>query len=114
MESLYAREQERQAVQTTLDSQKSQGERNQLGQFATPFELACQIVRQSVAMMPEGAAIRFLDPAVGSGVFFSALRQTVGPERISAATRLMFVTIIWQARRRSGCVTWRCGARVCR
>ncbi len=85
MNEPQAQELERRRLQALLDSQKTQAERNRLGQFATPFELASQIVRASAAWVGAQEPVRFLDPAVGTGVFFSALRQTVNSECIAAA-----------------------------
>jgi len=78
-------EQERVALQITLDKQKTQAERNRLGQFATPTELARDIVAHSVSLLPKNVLIRFLDPAIGTGSFYSALRETIPAERIEAA-----------------------------
>lgn len=85
MNELHLQEQKRQAVQAVLDSQKTQAERNRLGQFATPFELACPITEYALTLLPQSAPLRFLDPAVGAGAFFSALRHSVSPDRIEAA-----------------------------
>lgn len=85
MDALSLREQQRQALQEVLDKQKTQGERNRLGQFATPFDLACQITSYSMTLLPEKVSIRFLDPAVGTGVFFSALNRIVTADQIAAA-----------------------------
>ncbi|MBX7233394.1 MAG: Eco57I restriction-modification methylase domain-containing protein [Caldilineales bacterium] len=85
MNELHQLEQERQTVQAALDSQKTQAERNRLGQFATPFELACHITEYAITLLPQSAPLRFLDPAVGAGAFFSALRHSASPDRIEAA-----------------------------
>ena len=79
-------ETQRQAIQAALDSSRSAAERNRLGQFATPYALAVQIAHyvQSVAgrhLCP----IRFADPAVGTGSFYSAALAVFGPERIKSA-----------------------------
>lgn len=78
-------EQERLSLQTRLDAQKSQVERNRLGQFATPTSLAHDILRVGVALLGEENPIRFLDPAIGTGSFFSALLHVVPASRISVA-----------------------------
>jgi predicted RNA methylase len=75
----------RQSEQVRLDSLKTAAERNKLGQFATPFELAVSLARYA-SIMHGPWPLRFLDPAVGSGSFFSALLQAVPSERIEAAT----------------------------
>lgn len=74
-------ETERLALQERLDAQRPQFERNQLGQFATPSRLARQILQHAVTLLPEGH-IRFLDPAVGTGAFVSALYSAFPRSRI--------------------------------
>jgi hypothetical protein len=76
----------RQAIQATLDATKSATERNRLGQFATPNALAIEIARyvQSVAGRCL-RSVRFADPAVGTGSFYSAALAVFGPERIESA-----------------------------
>lgn len=76
----------RQTLQEALDAQKSAAEKNRLGQFATPHTLAIEIARyvQSVAGR-HLRAVRFADPAVGTGSFYSALLAVFGPERIESA-----------------------------
>jgi adenine-specific DNA-methyltransferase len=78
-------ERERMALQTELDSQKTQAERNRLGQFATPPELAQEILRYASALLPPDQQIRFLDPAIGTGAFYSALRAVFPEDRIKEA-----------------------------
>jgi adenine-specific DNA-methyltransferase len=56
-----------------------------LGQFATPIDLANDILQDVVKIMPKGEKIRFLDPAIGTGVFFSALSSAFSPISIAAA-----------------------------
>jgi hypothetical protein len=75
----------RRILQSRLDACKTPAERNRLGQFATPPALAQEILRHGVSLLPPGESIRFLDPAVGTGAFFSALRAVVSPTRIAAA-----------------------------
>lgn len=77
---------ERLEMQASLDAEKSQAERNKLGQFATPTDLARGLLRYlSDGFFPEGQKVRFLDPAVGTGSFYSALRHTVRDDRIEKA-----------------------------
>ena len=61
--------------QLALDADRSQLERNQLGQFATPSGLADEIVKAVLSLFPEDKQLRFLEPSVGSGSFFSALMK---------------------------------------
>jgi adenine-specific DNA-methyltransferase len=79
-------ESRRQAIQAEIDTRKSAAERNRLGQFATPnalaVEIACYV--QSVLGRTKGS-IRFADPSIGSGSFFSAALAVFGSKRISSA-----------------------------
>ncbi|NET28384.1 MAG: N-6 DNA methylase [Okeania sp. SIO1I7] len=59
-------------LQNKLDATKTQAEKNQLGQFATPTELAKDILQYCIKLLPKHK-IRFLDPAFGTGAFYSAL-----------------------------------------
>ena len=79
-------ESRRQAIQTDIDTRKSAAERNRLGQFATPNALAIDIARyvESVLGRTKGR-IRFADPSIGSGSFFSAALAVFGSKRISSA-----------------------------
>ena len=79
-------ESRRQAIQAEIDTRKSAAERNRLGQFATPNALAVEIARyvQSVLGRTKGS-IRFADPSIGSGSFFSAALAVFGSKRISSA-----------------------------
>jgi len=76
----------RQAIQAALDVRKSLAERNRLGQFATPNALAIEIARyvRSVAGR-RLRMVRFADPAIGTGSFYSAALTVFGPERIESA-----------------------------
>ncbi len=83
--TLAAKERERLALQASLDAEKSQAERNRLGQFATPSGLAEDILRYAVSLVPLVAKVRFLDPAIGTGSFYSALLRVVPKKRIAEA-----------------------------
>ena len=83
---LTYKEQRRLEVQASLDAMKSQAERNRMGQFATPFPLALDILSYAKKLLPRGQQIRFLDPGFGTGVFYSALLQTFPAAQIAAAT----------------------------
>ncbi len=78
-------ENKRQSEQAQIDSAKGHQERNRLGQFATPWPIADQMLAYA-ATLQDSPEIRFLDPALGTGVFYSALRQHFNPETISVAT----------------------------
>ncbi len=72
-------------LQSALDATKTQAERNRLGQFATPPLLASEILEYAHSLLPPAAPVRFLDPAVGTGSFYSALLRTFEPSRIADA-----------------------------
>lgn len=61
-------------MQEALDSRKSRQERNRLGQFATPHALARDIILLAKQLMGR-EQVRFLDPAFGTGSFYSSLLQ---------------------------------------
>ena len=67
----------RRALQTALDAQKTQSERNQMGQFSTPYPLAVDIITSLKPLIKQGS-ISFLEPAVGLGVFYSAFVKCLG------------------------------------
>ncbi len=66
-------EEQRLGLQATLDAQKTLASRNELGQFATPTPLARQVVELGLSLVRGSGPVRFLDPALGTGSFFSAL-----------------------------------------
>jgi hypothetical protein len=66
----------RQVEQGLLDRLKTLEERNRLGQFATPPALALEIAGHAAACWRGRAGdVAFLDPAIGSGSFYSAFRR---------------------------------------
>lgn len=77
-------EKRRLEIQTALDAEKSQAERNKMGQFATPGELAKDILEFAATLLPEGK-VRFLDPAVGTGAFYGALLNAFDKGRLATA-----------------------------
>jgi adenine-specific DNA-methyltransferase len=78
-------EQRREEEQKRLDSLKTAPERNKWGQFATPRELALSLARYAHLLMGN-KFVRFLDPAIGTGSFFSAALQAFGEKRLTSAT----------------------------
>ena len=78
-------EQRRLDAQSALDGVKTQAERNRMGQFATPFPLAFEILSYAQKLIPRDQKVRFLDPAFGTGAFYSALLQNFPENRISGA-----------------------------
>ncbi|QSH59278.1 Eco57I restriction-modification methylase domain-containing protein [Photobacterium damselae subsp. damselae] len=79
-------EKQRQILQTELDGQKSQEERNIMGQFSTPNMLANDVLAHAKNIFPKRGNVRFLDPAFGTGSFYSALNNVFPESRIEAAT----------------------------
>jgi hypothetical protein len=76
----------RQAIQVEIDARKSAAERNRLGQFATPNDLAVEIARYVASVRGRShEPIFFADPSIGSGSFFSAALVAFGPKRIEKA-----------------------------
>ena len=85
LKTIYSLEDQRLALQRELDAQKTSAERNRLGQFATPTLLAVDILKYASTLLLENEKLRFLDPAVGTGAFFSALLKVFPRERIAKA-----------------------------
>jgi methylase of polypeptide subunit release factors len=79
-------EEQRLALQVELDNEKTQAERNRLGQFATPTALAREILNYAAKVVDSKEKLRFLDPAIGTGAFYSALSKIFPSERIAEAT----------------------------
>ena len=71
--------------QSQLDGARTQAQRNKLGQFATPPTLAVDILNYASMLLPSDIKIRFLDPAFGTGSFYSALLQQFGRTQIVKA-----------------------------
>lgn len=78
------RETNRLTLQAGLDAKKTQAERNKLGQFATPTGLATHILAYGKNLL-DGEPIHFLDPAIGTGSFYSALQRVGTPAEIAEA-----------------------------
>lgn len=78
-------EQQRLELQSRLDDGKTALERNKLGQFATPTALALDILHHASRLLPGSEPVRFIDPAIGTGAFYSALVNTFPNARIKAA-----------------------------
>jgi adenine-specific DNA-methyltransferase len=75
--------------QARLDLLRSPAERNRLGQFATPPALALAIAEHAAKLRTgrgHRRPIRFLDPAVGTGAFFEALRLAFPGDLIQRST----------------------------
>ena len=85
MIAVEEREKSRLELLDRLDGSKAQTDRNRLGQFATPPDLASETVAYGVSLLPPGSDIRFLAPGFGTGPFYSALLRQVPESRIDAA-----------------------------
>jgi len=78
-------EEQRLEIQRRLDAAKTQTERNRLGQFATPSVLAMDILECAKTLVSPSQQIRFLDPAFGTGAFYSALLRSFTFSQITKA-----------------------------
>jgi len=75
--TIEAKEHNRLTLQADLDAKKTQPERNRLGQFATPTALAEDILQYAASLLPPSVKVYFLDPAIGTGSFYSALLKVL-------------------------------------
>lgn len=82
--SPVAIEAQRLTLQRTQDQGRTRAERNRLGQFATPGALAAELLRYARELLGSGP-LRFLDPAIGTGAFYSALLREWPAASIAAA-----------------------------
>ena len=73
------------ALQEELDAKRGAAVRNRMGQFATPTGLAVDIQRCAKAHLGKNERVRFMDPAIGTGSFYSALLEVFPQTRIDAA-----------------------------
>ena len=79
-------EAERTRIQAELDAQRTQRQRNVMGQFATPGPLAVEMLRSARDLTHRRTGgLKFMDPAFGTGSFYSALLRVFGRESIAAA-----------------------------
>jgi adenine-specific DNA-methyltransferase len=72
-------------IQTELENSATQAQRNRMGQFATPPNLAQEILRYAKSVLPQNTRVRFLDPAIGTGSFYSAFLATFPANYITRA-----------------------------
>lgn len=84
-ESPIKREFLRTQVQVKLDAEKTSKERNEWGQFATPPELADDIVGYILDLVGD-EELTFLEPSCGSGSFFSSLLRLGVNGQLESAT----------------------------
>lgn len=73
-------ERKRQQLQNVLDAAKTLQERNKMGQFSTPYPLARQIC-EYITKYTGNSIESFLEPSIGTGVFYSALSEIANVHR---------------------------------
>lgn len=78
-------EAQRLSLQQDLDANRDEVLRNRKGQFATPTKLAVAILNYAKVCFGAMDSVRFLDPAIGTGSFYSALLNVFPKSRINAA-----------------------------
>jgi adenine-specific DNA-methyltransferase len=87
MASIADIEKTRLVKQKEIDAVRTSQDHNRLGQFATPGPLAREILSLAHAQWrPEKGLVRFPDPALGTGSFYSALLKEFGHAAIESAT----------------------------
>lgn len=67
----------RDKLQKSLDALRSPKERNIMGQFATPYHLACDIMKKAKALSAN-VTTNFIEPSIGLGAFFDAFLNVFG------------------------------------
>jgi len=72
-------------MQAEIDGKKTSAEKNVMGQFATPTALAHDIIAVAESLLPRCAKVSFLDPAFGTGSFYSALLDIFSKSRVEKA-----------------------------
>ena len=72
-------------LQKVVDRSSTHQQRNESGQHATPPDLANQILRYACELTSDEKTISFLDPAIGTGSFYSALLSSINPEKLHRA-----------------------------
>ncbi len=85
MQGTVDMEQRRVALQADLDAAKDRAERNRLGQFATPSRLAADMLSYAGTLLGPHTQVRFLDPALGTGAFYSGLLNVFPKSDIESA-----------------------------
>lgn len=64
-------------MQDRLDAQKTQKDRNVMGQFSTPYSLALEIMTYMRKKLGSDD-VSFVEPSIGTGVFYSAFTKAFG------------------------------------
>jgi adenine-specific DNA-methyltransferase len=91
-------ERSRMKIQENLDASKVHNVRRRLGQFATPISLATEMLQYAHYLLPK-SEIRFLDPAFGTGAFYSALLHVFSQDNIKKALGFEIDEAYWRAAR---------------
>ena len=87
MKAIYEAELTRLDEQQRLDQLRTAKERNEWGQFATPPALSLDIARYVWnTLSRRKGKFSFLEPAFGTGSFYSAFLQVFPHDRIGSAT----------------------------
>lgn len=88
-------------TQVLLDSAKTALERNKLGQFATPPALSRSITRFVIEnYLGHRKNMKFLEPALGTGSFYSALLSTCNGHSIEQAVGIEYDKDFFSAAKR--------------
>jgi len=89
-------ERSRLKIQERIDATKMREIRRKLGQFATPTSLAMEMLQYSQSLLPL-SEVRFLDPAFGTGAFYSALLKVFSQDKIKKAVGYEIDEAYWYA-----------------
>ena len=65
---MEGKEIQRKKLQDALDAQKTQKDRNVMGQFSTPYPLALDIMKYMRSLLGS-EDVSFIEPSIGMGVF---------------------------------------------
>lgn len=84
MKKIAEIESQRALIQRELDDATTRAEKNQTGQFSTPYELAKAVMVLTSRIATIREPIRFMDPAFGTGVFLSVLLEVFGENDIES------------------------------
>lgn len=99
MVSIDLVERSRLKIQRSLEATKGRDARRKLGQFATPFSLAMEMLQRACSFFSPHSEIDFLDPAFGTGVFYSALLNIFSRSSVRKAVGFEIDEEYWHAAR---------------
>jgi adenine-specific DNA-methyltransferase len=85
MSAIVSDETRRAESQLRLDSERTLEERNALGQHATPAGLATAIADLALAFLDSKKKVKFFEPSIGTGAFYSALRASLRGRTLARA-----------------------------